>query len=273
MRAIVLVLVLTAGCALPAPAAPAWEAVAPGLDLAAFAAGIPAPRGDGLITVLRIDPALWALECLDVGRTGRSDGLTARQWCEAHDLTAAINFGMYAVDGRTHVGYLESRGHVNNSRVNNYRSAAAFDPRTDGGRPAFRIFDLDDPHVTVAGILENYASVVQNLRLIKRPGENRWQDRPERWSEAALAEDAQGRILFVFCRTPYTMREFNDALLSLGIDVVAAQHLEGGPTAQLCLLADGRELELVGSFETGVLDGVENRTAWPLPGVLGIRRR
>ena len=256
-----------------APVSPAWQQVAPGLELNSFPSGIPNSVGDGLITVLRIDPALWALECVDVNRTGERDGRTARQWCEAYGLTAAINFGMYAADGRSHVGYLEWRGHVSSKRVNGYPSVAAFDPRQGSGRPAFRIFDLDDPHTTVPEILEDYASVVQNLRLIKRPGENRWKPQPKRWSEAALAEDAQGRILFVFSRSPYTMFEFNDALLALGLEVVAAQHLEGGPAAQLHLHAGAYELDLVGSFETGVLEGLDNRMAWPIPGVLGLRRR
>jgi hypothetical protein len=264
-------------CGLPVVAvaadAPGWQSVAPGLDLGTFTAAKPAPVGDSQITVLRIDPGQWVLDCVDVNRTGDPDGRTARQWCETQGLAAAINFGMYAADGRAHVGYLEWNGRVTSSRVNGYQSVAAFDPRPGAARPVFRIFDLDYPRTTVSDILKEYRSVVQNLRLIKRPAENRWKPQPKRWSEAALAEDAQGRILFVFARSPFTMQEFNDALLSLPIDVVAAQHLEGGPRAQLYLKVGDHELNLVGGYESGVLESAGNGIAWPIPGVLGLRRR
>lgn len=260
----VLAVILALALTLPAHAAsPTWQSLAAGLDLGIFPT----------ITVLRIDPAHYSLECIDVTRTADTTGLTARQWCAAHGLTAAINFGMYAADNRTHIGYLEWRGKVTSPRVNGYQSVAAFDPRKGSRQPPFRIIDLDDPPTTVPDLLKDYQSVVQNLRLIKRNGENRWKPQPKKWSEAALAEDTQGRILFVFCRTPLAMYDFNNALLALGINVVAAQHLEGGPLAQLYLKTGRHELELVGSRETGVIGGVENNTAWPIPGVLGIRPR
>ena len=263
-------------CTLPAlaaapkaPTAPTWQSLAPGLDLGHFSLKTPAAT----ITVLRIDPAKYTLECLDVSRTGDDDGLTARQWCATHGFTAAINFGMYATDQRTHIGYLEWRGIVGSRRINGYQSVAATNPRPGRTQPPFRIFDLDDPKTTIPEILKDYQCVVQNLRLIKRHGENRWKPQPKQWSEAALAEDGNGRILFVFSRAPMAMVDFNDALLGLGIGVVAAQHLEGGPVAQFYVKAGGQELELVGSFETGVMESLDSRTAWPIPGVLGIRPR
>jgi uncharacterized protein YigE (DUF2233 family) len=64
------------------------------------------------ILLLRIDPATWSLECLTPDDTDKATLLTARQWCEQHDLTAAINAGMFAVDFRTHVGFAAARGKV-----------------------------------------------------------------------------------------------------------------------------------------------------------------
>ena len=273
MRSALAATVLLLACTLPAraaaPTADTWKSLAPGLDLGTFKT----TAGDATINVLRIDPAKWTLDCLDVTRTDDNAGLTARQWCAAHGFTAAINFGMYAADNRSHVGYLEWRGVVAGQRTNGYQSVAATHPRPGSGQPPFRIIDLDDPKTTITDVLKDYESVVQNLRLIKRPGENRWKQQPKRWSEAALAEDDQGRILFVFLRSPLTMYDFNNELLALGIGVVAAQHLEGGPIAQLYVKAGGQELELVGGFETGVAEGIGNGTAWPIPGVLGIRPR
>jgi hypothetical protein len=242
------------------------------MDLGVFATSQSTGIGDSRITVLRIDPALWNLELAGRSRTGEAAGRTAKQWSKTHKLTAAINAGMFAEDYKTHVGYLRYREHVNNGRVNDYQSVAAFDPRR-ADLPRFHIFDLDAPGVTMQTILHDYASAVQNLRLIKRPGLNRWERQAKRWSEAALGEDEKGRILFIFSRSPFTMHDLNRELLALGIGLVSAQHLEGGPEAQLYLHVGNVELELFGSYETSFREDDGNGAPWPIPNVLGVRPR
>lgn len=88
-----------------------------------------------------------------------------------------------------------------------------------------------------------------------------------------MGEDTQGRILFIFSRSPFTMHDLNRELLSMGIGVVAAQHLEGGPEAQLYLHVGDEELETFGSYETSFRENDDNAAPWPVPNVLGIRRR
>ena len=122
-------------------------------------------------------------------------------------------------------------------------------------------------------IVGDYSSVVQNLRLIKRPGENRWGQQDKLWSEAALGEDTSGRILFILTRSPFTMHDFNRALLALGIGVVSAQHLEGGPEAQLYVNVGDVKLEMFGSYETSYKEDDENAASWVIPNVLGVRPR
>jgi hypothetical protein len=225
------------------------------------------------IAILRIDPALWDLVVLGTSRTGESSGHTARDWCQRHNLTAAINAGMFGTDQKTHLGYLRYREHVNNSHQNNYQSVAAFDPRDSAGASRFRIFDLDAPGVTFQGILKDYASLVQNLRLVKRTGQNKWGQQERRWSEAALGEDRDGRILFIFSRVAFSMHDLNQELLASDIGLVAAQHLEGGPEAQLYLQAGETKLEMFGSYETSFRPDDNNAAAWPVPNILGVRPR
>jgi hypothetical protein len=270
MRAImfsVLLLVVSQGMA-----SDVWQSLAPGMELGKFAASRPSNSGDSRITVLRIDPNRWALAFVGQSLHSEPGGQTARQWSKDHQLTAAINAGMYATDYSTHIGYLRFRDHVNNDNVNAYQSVAAFDPRRDG-LPPFRIFDLDSPGVSMQTIRQDYASVVQNLRLIKRPGLNQWSQQDKTWSEAALGEDESGRILFIFCRSPYSMYDLNNELLGLDIGLVSAQHLEGGPQAQLYINTGETELELSGSHGTSFHDDDDISTAWPIPNVLGVRPR
>ena len=117
--------------------------------------------------------------------------------------------------------------------------------------------------------------MVQNLRLIKQvngQGVNVWRNRPKRWSEAALAADSKGRLLFVFCRSPFRMAVLNKILLGLPLQIVRAMHLEGGPEASLTIRAGGVKLDLAGSFETRFNENDKNRAQWRLPNVLGVRR-
>jgi endonuclease YncB( thermonuclease family) len=86
-------------------------------------------------------------------------------------------------------------------------------------------------------------------------------------------KDSSGRILFIFSRTPFSMHDFNRELLSAGIGLVAAQHLEGGPEAQLYLHVGKAEQEMFGSFETSFHPNDANPAPWPIPNVLGVRAR
>ena len=69
------------------------------------------------------------------------------------------------------------------------------------------------------------------------------------------------------------MHDLNREILSLGIGVVCVQHLEGGPEAQVYIGLPGFELEMVGSYETGFNPNDDNDTAWPIPNVIGVRRK
>jgi len=256
----------------PCMADDTWQSLAPGMELGTFSASRPSSSGDSRITILRMDSNRWSLEFIGPSLDGESGERTARQWSKDYGLTAAINAGMYAEDYSTHIGYLRFREHLNNGHVNAYQSVAAFDPRQEG-LPPFRIFDLDSPGVSMQTILQDYASAIQNLRLVKRPGQNRWEQQEKQWSEAALGEDKTGRILFIFCRSPYTMHDLNNELLGLDIDLVAAQHLEGGPQAQLYVNAGGVKLEITGSHGTSYSGNDGISSAWPIPNVLGVRPR
>jgi len=241
------------------------------MELRTLPVSNPGVAGEASVTVLRIDPLLWDLEFAGISQSGEA-ARTAREWCASRKLTACINAGMFATDYKTHLGYVRFQEHEHGTRVNHYLSVAAFGPKGDTGLPRFRIFDLDAPGVTMQAILDDYASAIQNLRLIKGPGENRWTQQEKKWSEAALGEDKAGRILFIFCRSPFSMYDLNQELLASDIGLVAAQHLEGGPEAQLYLRAGDIEREMFGSHGTSAVKDKEGNTvAWPVPNILGVR--
>ena len=228
-----------------------WRTLQPGVEYTTA----------GTLHVVRVDPSRAKL------RAALSSELhvapqTAGQWCRRSRLAVAINLGMFQTDQRSNVGYARNGKHLNNGRWNDYRAAVAIDAKR-----ALWV-DLDQPHSLEE--LQRYDIVVQNLRLIAGSRRNVWAANAKKWSEAALAIDSRGRLLFLFSRVPYSMRELNAMLLALPLDVTQAMHLEGGPEASLSIHAGGVDLDLCGSFETGFTEHDENREQWPIPNVLGV---
>lgn len=245
-----------------------WTLLGTGLELGRFPLSDQGYPG-ALVHVLRVDPRRWELTLHGLP-SDESGGYTAREWSRREGLVAAINAGLYQADYRTHSGLMRADGTVFSRGTNGYLSAAAFDPVRPDDAP-FRIFDLDD--VPLAAVLPRYRRVVQNLRMVKRPGENRWSPQERRWNEAALGEDREGRVLLIFCGAPLPLDQLIKALLSLPLGLVAAQHLEGGSQAQFFVAAGGQTIELVGGYE-GIFSAPDpGRLAWPIPNVIGVRAR
>jgi hypothetical protein len=233
-----------------------WRTLQPGVELARIS------RPAGPLYVVRVDPSRARVQAALASETG-GEPRTAAEWCRASRFSVAINLGMFASDGRSNVGYLRHGKHLNNPRWNSYRSALAINP-------GLRWLDLDQKKP--GPDLSQYDLAVQNLRLIAGNGRNVWAQSSRRWSEAAMAKDSRGRLLLIFSRAPYSMRDFNDMILALPLDVTHAMHAEGGPEASLSIHVPGVDLDLAGSFETGFREDDSNQVQWPIPNVLGVLR-
>ncbi len=239
-----------------------WKPLQPGVELAVVA------LNPGALYVVRVDPNRATLKMALASETG-GGSRTAAAWCRKADLSVAINAGMFQADGRSNVGYLRHGRHLNSARFNAYRSVLAANP-SEKSLPRAVWLDLDQGKP--AADLAKYDIVVQNLRLIAGHRKNVWGRSDKRWSEAALAMDSRGRLLFLFSRAPYSMRELNELILELPLDVTRAMHLEGGPEASLSIHVAGVDLDLCGSYETDFRPDDTNLQQWPIPNVLGVAR-
>lgn len=220
------------------------------------------PMGDGLLHFVRVDPSRAELR---FGLAARDGGTrTAGEWADKLHFAAVVNLGMFEKDGITSTGHVRDGSFVLNRRWSAYRSALACGPA------GASFFDLDAPDAQKSS--EKFPSVAQSLRLLKSPGEDVWSKAPasKKWSEAAIAQDKQGRILFLFSRTPFSMHDLNTRLLALPLEIVRAMHVEGGPEASLSVRGPGLKLDLMGSYETGFHEDDDNNRQWPLPNVLGV---
>ena len=249
-----------------------WKPLAGAIEYATVRLVPPSGSGDGVLHVVRIVPERSVFRMGLASLEGSTR--TAAEWADRNGFVAAINAGMYQTDGVSNVGFLRHGAHANNTHWNSYQSVLAIGsmaPSHDGPQPQAVILDRDSPDFKSQST--GYDTLVQNLRLIKGPGVNVWQTSSRRWSEAAIAMDRKGRILFLFTRTPHEMSDFNRRLLALPLEIVRAMHVEGGPEASLSVRGPGLRLDLAGSFETGFRENDSNGVQWALPNVIGVRER
>lgn len=259
MHAIVLALL----CAAPTE----WTELTTGIEYRRFTLEPSPGHGDGVLHVVRIDPARATLELglrSEVGGQAR----TAAEWARAKGFVVTINAGMFDRDGLGNVGHLHHGSHVNKAGWNAYQSVLLLDA-TDEGAPAAALVDRDAPGFDATA--KKYGSALQNLRLIKRDGVSVWKPNGRRWSEAMIASDRHGRLVFLFTRTPWEMAALNERVLALPLGIVRAMHAEGGPEASLSIHSKALSLDLCGSFETGFQEDDSNGQQWPIPNVLGAR--
>ena len=252
------------------PAHSDWQVLEPGMEWAQF----PSPRksefGNSLVTVVRFDPAYFEA---DVYCASQFDSVsrTAGEWAEKLGLVAAINAGMYATDHLTAVGFLKNRNHVNNPRLSKkYLSVFACQPRDDSV-PPWQIIDFGCQKF--ADWKSKYHAFSQSIRMISCQQKNVWQQQPNKWSIAALAIDQKGRLLLIHCRSPYSVHDFIDILMTLPVHIYNAIYLEGGPEASLYFTSGKVKKELFGSFESGFFLNNSNDHPWPIPNIIGIKRK
>ena len=228
-----------------------------------FTSDVAHPLGDGRIRVVRVDPAVLEV----VVRTSAADRSAWRgvdSWAEQEGLLVAFNPSMFHPDG-SGVFQLRDREAVSQARWLPDASSALV--VTDAGA---RLLD-----VTCDGraALDGATAVVQSWRLLDCAGQPTWKEKPKIWSHALLGADGAGRLLFIHARTPWSTRTFTEILRRLPLDVRRLHYAEGGPEASLVLRHEGVERLWVGSYETGFTEHDENRLAWNLPNVLGVRPR
>jgi hypothetical protein len=251
-------------CVQQAPAAPAWQALEPGLEYALLDGPGAGGEGDGKIAVVRIDPARFELRLASASAPGQGALLTARDWAYRTGASAAINASMYQEDLRTSVSLMRSRDHVNQRRVSKDKAVLAFDPLVSGVPPV-RIVDRDCEDLTDAE--RRYGTLVQSIRMISCERRNVWAPSERRFSAAAIGVDGKGRVLFFHARTPWPVHELVKALLEAPLDLAQAMYVEGGPEAQLFARGGKVEIERVGTFERAPRAADAGR-AWPVPNVI-----
>lgn len=273
----------------PIPTGPFRRELAPGLVVAAydppplpagsgpFAAPDPGLDDDRRLFVVTVDLQQHALVYLST----KDDALGAERmpadaWAARYDLQVAFNPGMFEPDDAP-TGYTRAGEHPRQPelrRTGMYRGwfvaggqAMVLDQRPPSGEGRYGSFS--ELPATFRSRIASASFVTQSLPIL-RDGAPVYPPRGNVWSELCFGADRDGRLVIVFSRWPYEMRELGARVAALGIGVDALVHGEGGPEATLVVRAGGVDWRWVGSYETGFSDG-SNTRAWSLPAVLGVR--
>jgi len=244
-----------------------WEKLATGLELGVFLAPQLSDAGDSLIRVLRIDPQYFELKLLNASATESGSLWSAKEWCRRNGLVAAINASMFQADYKTSVSLMRTQNHVNNRRLSKDMTILAFDRKS----PEVSLVKIIDRQCDdFESWKQRYGTLVQSIRMISCTGRNVWSRQPQKWSNAAIGMDGQGRILFIHVRSPYSTHDLINMLKMLPIDIDQAMYVEGGPQAQLYIRSGDQEFEFVGGYSTKSNDTIENPFSWSIPNVVGI---
>jgi hypothetical protein len=268
MKKILLLCMCLLGVALAGE--PNWKSLDSGLWLADISAPRQSPVGDSKITVVKINPRFYSLKLLSAVEHD-SMNLTAREWCQKHKLTAAINAGMYGKDYRSHIGYMKNYSYVNNPSLRkDYKAVLAFNPKV-AGVPEVQLLDLTC--ADFQSIRGKYNTFIQNLRMISCTRKNVWNPQLRRSSIACLGMDTAGNVLFIFSESTYSVYEFGEMLLQLPLQLTTTFYLEGGAPASLYLSSGKTQIERNGLYETGDKGQRSFALPHPLPHVIGLVKR
>ena len=189
------------------------------------------------ITIVKINPDKYKMEIYH----NDDKDLTIKDIAIREGYVLLFNSGMFDIDYKSSMGFLKSKGNILNSKNHpQYLSVIAFDPIRKG-YPNFYMYDLES--ISIDSINSIYDSVIQNLRLIKRPRENRWPKQSKEWMELAIGQDTSNNFLLIYCHSYISMHELNEVLLDLPIDLQVAQHLEGNLVAQFYLSTDSMQVD------------------------------
>jgi hypothetical protein len=232
---------------------------------------------DRRLYVVTIDPAHYELVYRSA-LMAEHGPLAADEWARRHSLQVVWNPGMFEPSGQG-TGYTRGIGFTSQPQVRRqslYRAwfvaepgASVLDQVPARGQGLYGA--LSEQPAGFVQQLTKHGLVMQSLAIL-RDGRAAYPARDKQWSELAYGTDDRGRVVIVFSRFPYEMRELGHRIEALKLGIVGLLHGEGGPEASLYVKVGEFELTKVGSYESGFFDD-SNQHLWALPGVMGAKPR
>jgi hypothetical protein len=250
-----------------------WVTLTAGMEYREISAPIKSFIGDSKLAILRMDPSLFRF---DLFAASQYDSVprNLHTWADTFDLLVAFNAGMYSLEKPIQSrAYLKAGQHVNNGQLlEDFNLMLALGPKSDARRSNIEVLDL-----TCASWdqeQKKFKSFAQGLRMIDcNANPMHWQKNIQSCSMLVAAEDQKGWFYLIFTRSPYTHNQMIGFLKQMPGGLHDAIYLEGGPETSLLINVNGHHIKKVGSWVSDTWESDTNRHFWPLPNIVGVRKR
>lgn len=250
-----------------------WTTLTEGMEYREIAAPIKSFIGDSKLAILRMNPAQFKFDLLAATQHD-SIAKSVQAWADSFDLIVAFNAGMYDLNKPLiSRAYLQNGKHLNNGQLlENFNLMMALGPKPKCQRSNIEVLDL-----TCANWEQeknNFTGFAQGLRMIDcNAAPMYWQKKIQSCSMLVAAEDQKGWFYLIFTRSPYTHNQMIDFIKQMPGGLHDAIYLEGGPETSLLIDVNGHHIQKVGSWVSTTWESDANKHFWPLPNIVGVRKK
>jgi len=253
-----------------------WKSLEPGLWFANPPLPTKSSHGDSKVSILKIDPSKFNFR-LVLATENDLKKKPLDGWCKEKNLLAGINAGMFhgqtqhpGWKGLVNGGYTRNFTHIQYPEFTEDQDFIVFNPK-NSKLPPIQI--LDKTCQDARGIMDQYHSVVQGIRIIDCHQKVIWERNERKFSMCILCTDTEGNCLFVHCRSPYQVHDFMSQLLQLVPTINRAIYLEGGLLSSFYIHTKAKKISLMGSYQTRYRENDTNQKFGNIPNVIGIQRK
>jgi len=249
-----------------------WINLTKGMEYREIDAPQKSPVGDSKISILRFERRLFDFNIFSATKYD-SIPRDLHTWADTFDLNVVFNAGMYNLSKPlSSRAYLKSGSHLNNGTlIENFNLMMAMSP-TVKHREEVEILDLTCENFNEMN--HEFNSYAQGLRMIDCNGSPMyWKKKIQSCSMLIAAEGEDGKFYLIFCRSPYTHNQMIDFMIGMPYKLRNAIYLEGGPETSLLIDVNGHCIEKIGSWVSDTWESDTNHHFWPLPNVVGVKKR
>lgn len=250
-----------------------WTTLTKGMEYREISAPVKSFIGDSKLSILRMDPALFRFNLFAASQFD-SIARNLHSWADTFDLLVAFNSGMYSLEKPLQSrAYLKSGQHVNNGQLlEDFNLMMALGPKPQTNRSNIEVLDLTCSDWEQEQ--KNFSAFAQGLRMIDcNASPMNWQKNIQSCSMLVAAEDENGWFYLIFTRSPYTHNQMIGFLKQMPRGLHDAIYLEGGPETSLLIDVNGHCIKKVGSWVSDTWERDDNTHFWPLPNIIGVRKK
>ncbi len=223
--------------------------------------------------IIQIDTSIYSIDLY--GQFTENKSYSLPQWGKEKNLLVALNASMYLPDRITSTAYMKKEDLINNARIVS-KMSGFFLSKAKNPRDIETMF-VEKTNSNWEQLLNKYDIIVQNYRIlgdfnkIEQKSKNMWKPSHKKFSISAYGEDINGMTYFMLSKSPTSVYDFAEYLLSLskiGIIFKTVLYAEGGAEAGIYINTQNKQTFLSGMSEVAFFD-------FPvvIPNILGVRKK